>query len=97
MDTLEDMITHLKTPLGVTGRRIQRTHTEEGSTGSMPASNDQPNWDHPRELENRFLRSHSKQEQAQPSDSGRRNVPEPKMTDAHNHTGYSRDTKAIAT
>ena len=43
VDALEDVIAQSKTPLGKTSRRVPRESTEEGSTGSMPASNDQPN------------------------------------------------------
>ena len=74
------------------------TKTREGSIGSRPISNklprrdaskggkhDSTKWDHPT------------QGRAQPSDSDRREIPEPQPMEYNDQTGYSRDVMAMNT
>ena len=79
---LEEWLIRRKTPL-----RAQRILTGE-SFGSIPASNDRPT----RDIHN-FAGSdssgwnHSNQGRSQPGGFGKWDVPEPQMTDTHNHEG----------
>ena len=77
LDSLEERVIHRITPLGVTCRDIQRPSTE-GALLLAGGKSDSSGW------------NHSNHGRDQPSDPGRRDVPEPLTSDTHDQTGYSR-------